>query len=108
MRSVLALLTTTWLELTSASNLQNHIHPRSHGTADVYHSALLIMCSQFLKGHHSCPATLMYPRVHGCTLASKALLSVHAWGLYIVAVPFKRPRTMVQGGMTFSILKSNI
>ena len=27
--------------------------------------------------NHNCPATLMHPRVHGCTLASKAPLSLH-------------------------------
>ena len=49
----------------------NHIQPRSHGTADLYHSAailLSIMCSQFWKGHYSCHGALIYPRVYSLPL----------------------------------------
>jgi len=46
-------------------------------TCTIVHPKLSIMCSQFWKGHRSCPATLTYPRVHRCILASKTPLSVH-------------------------------
>ena len=39
-------------------------------TADLYFSV-----NDVFTENHSCHGVLMYPRVHGCTLASKAPLS---------------------------------
>jgi len=71
-----------------------YTHPRSHGTADLYHSAQLIVNYVFtvLKKTPQLPSNLHVPRVYGCTMASKAPRSVHG----AVVVPFKRPRTTIQ------------
>ena len=61
----------------------NHIHPRSHGTADLYHRALLIVNYVFT----------VLKKTHIPWLQRHCL--VYMWFVHCGGT-FKRPRTMVQ------------
>jgi len=53
---------------------QHHLYPECsfmYPTCTIVHRLLSIMCSQFWKGHHSCP------RVHGCTGFCRILATLY-------------------------------